>query len=107
MEPTLFSFIWKYSKKQQLVLLLLTVLSFPFLYASLELPKQIINDAIGAPADTVTIWGITVTPGSLLVDTVRCLSRNSDRKRLDEDAHQHDEGCSGRTHVASVALHAD
>ncbi|NOD94655.1 cyclic nucleotide-binding domain-containing protein [Ruegeria sp. HKCCD4884] len=61
MEPTLFSFIWKYSKKQQLVLLLLTVLSFPFLYASLELPKQIINDAIGAPGDTVTIWGITVS----------------------------------------------
>ncbi|WP_209507122.1 MULTISPECIES: ABC transporter transmembrane domain-containing protein [unclassified Ruegeria] len=61
MEPTLFSFIWKHSKKQQLVLLLLTVLSFPFLYASLELPKQIINDAIGAPGDTVTIWGITVS----------------------------------------------
>ncbi|WP_298849242.1 ABC transporter transmembrane domain-containing protein [uncultured Ruegeria sp.] len=61
MEPTLFSFIWKHSKKQQLVLLVLTVLSFPFLYASLELPKQIINDAIGAPGDTVVIWGITVT----------------------------------------------
>lgn len=61
MEPTLFAFIWKHSKKQQLVLLLLTVLSFPFLYASLELPKQIINDAIGAPGDTVTKFGITVT----------------------------------------------
>ncbi len=61
MEPTLFSFIWKYSKKQQLVLLALTVLSFPFLYASLELPKQIINDAIGAPSNTVTIWGVSVT----------------------------------------------
>ncbi|SLN38022.1 ABC transporter transmembrane domain-containing protein [Ruegeria meonggei] len=61
MEPTLFAFIWKYSKKQQLVLLCLTVLSFPFLYASLELPKQIINDAIGAPNDTVTFLGITVT----------------------------------------------
>ncbi|MBO9412418.1 MULTISPECIES: ABC transporter transmembrane domain-containing protein [unclassified Ruegeria] len=61
MEPTLFSFIWKYSKKQQLFLLVLTVLSFPFLYASLELPKQIINDAIGAPTDTVTVFGITVT----------------------------------------------
>ncbi|AXT28860.1 ABC transporter ATP-binding protein (plasmid) [Ruegeria sp. AD91A] len=61
MESTLFAFIWKHSKKQQLVLLLLTVLSFPFLYASLELPKQIINDAIGAPGDTVTIWNFTVT----------------------------------------------
>ncbi|WP_037314232.1 ABC transporter transmembrane domain-containing protein [Ruegeria halocynthiae] len=61
MEPTLFAFIWKHSKKQQLVLLSLTVLSFPFLYASLELPKQIINDAIGAPSDTVTVLGITVS----------------------------------------------
>ncbi len=61
MEPTLFSFIWKHSKRQQFVLLALTVLSFPFLYASLELPKQIINDAIGAPADTVTLFGFTVT----------------------------------------------
>ncbi|WP_108859715.1 ABC transporter transmembrane domain-containing protein [Ruegeria sp. Alg231-54] len=61
MEPTLFSFIWKHSKKQQLVLLFLTVLSFPFLYASLELPKQIINDAIGAPNDSVTLFGFTFT----------------------------------------------
>ncbi|WP_171132760.1 MULTISPECIES: ABC transporter transmembrane domain-containing protein [unclassified Ruegeria] len=61
MEPTLFSFIWKYSKKQQLVLLVLTVLSFPFLYASLELPKQIINDAIGAPSNEVSLFGYSVS----------------------------------------------
>ncbi|WP_170574337.1 ABC transporter transmembrane domain-containing protein [Ruegeria atlantica] len=61
MEPTLFAFIWKHSKKQQLVLLFLTVLSFPFLYASLELPKQIINGAIGAPSSTVAVLGFTVT----------------------------------------------
>lgn len=61
MEPTLFTFIWKYSKKQQLVLLVLTVLSFPFLYASLELPKQIINDAIGSPTDTVRVFGVQFT----------------------------------------------
>jgi len=61
MEPTLFAFIWKHSKKQQFFLLLLTLVSFPFLYASLELPKQIINDAIGATGSTVTFFGITVT----------------------------------------------
>ncbi|MEM7089659.1 MAG: ABC transporter transmembrane domain-containing protein [Pseudomonadota bacterium] len=61
MDSTLFTFIWKHSKKQQLFLLMLTVLSFPILYASLEQPKQIINDAIGAPTKTVTFWGITVT----------------------------------------------
>ncbi|MEP2715891.1 ABC transporter transmembrane domain-containing protein [Pseudophaeobacter sp.] len=57
MPPTLFSFIWRYSKRQQLGLLALTLLIFPFLYATLELPKRIINDAIGAPDPVVMVWG--------------------------------------------------
>ncbi|HSO42186.1 MAG TPA: ABC transporter ATP-binding protein, partial [Rhodospirillales bacterium] len=48
MEPTLFKFIFRYSWRQQLVLLAMTALSFPTLYASLELPKMIINKAIGS-----------------------------------------------------------
>ena len=44
----IFSFIWKYSRREQLVLLAFTIITFPFLYATLELPKRIINDAIGA-----------------------------------------------------------
>ena len=67
MEPTLFSFIWKYSKRQQLLLLALTLVSFPFLYASLELPKRIINDAIGAENNVITIWGMTLTQVQLLM----------------------------------------
>ncbi len=46
MDKTLFKFIWRYSKKQQITLLLVTLISFPFLYFSLDLPKTIINDAI-------------------------------------------------------------
>lgn len=61
MEPTLFSFIWKHSKRQQLWLLVLTLVSFPFLYASLELPKRIINDVIGAPTEQVTAMGVDLT----------------------------------------------
>ncbi len=56
MQPTIFGFIRRYSWRQQLVILLMTVLSFPFLYASLDLPKQIINDALGQP-DGGTIIG--------------------------------------------------
>lgn len=48
MEPTLFKFIFRYSWRQQMVLLVMTALSFPTLYASLELPKMIINKAIGS-----------------------------------------------------------
>ena len=58
MERTLFSFIWKYSKRDQFVLLALTIITFPFLYATLELPKQIINDAIGSELPTVTLFGM-------------------------------------------------
>lgn len=49
MQPTIFGFIRRYSWRQQLVILAMTLLSFPFLYASLDLPKQIINDALGNP----------------------------------------------------------
>ncbi|PRZ50122.1 ABC transporter transmembrane domain-containing protein [Tritonibacter scottomollicae] len=56
-ERTLFQFIWKYSKRDQLILLLVTACLFPLLYLTLELPKRIINDAIGAQSSTVEVWG--------------------------------------------------
>jgi putative ABC transport system ATP-binding protein len=46
LEPTIFRFILKHSLRQQVLLLLLTLTSFPFLYYSLSLPKTIINEAI-------------------------------------------------------------
>ncbi len=61
MERTLFSFIWKFSKRDQFMLLGLTVVTFPFLYASLELPKRIINDAIGTDLETVSLMGSELT----------------------------------------------
>ncbi|MFK7750905.1 MAG: ABC transporter transmembrane domain-containing protein, partial [Sedimentitalea sp.] len=67
MEPTLFSFIWKHSKRQQLLLFALTLVSFPFLYASLELPKRIINDAIGAESATVMVLGYELSQVQFLL----------------------------------------
>ncbi|MBV9153629.1 MAG: ATP-binding cassette domain-containing protein [Alphaproteobacteria bacterium] len=46
LEPSVYRFILKHSFKQQIVLLLLTLSSFPFLYYSLDLPKTIVNKAI-------------------------------------------------------------
>lgn len=46
LEHSLLSFIWRHSAGQQLLLLLLTVASFPILYVSLEIPKFIINGVI-------------------------------------------------------------
>ncbi len=46
MRQTLFGFIWAYSARQQITILAITCLSFPLVYAILEVPKQIINSAI-------------------------------------------------------------
>ncbi|HSK29186.1 MAG TPA: ABC transporter transmembrane domain-containing protein, partial [Candidatus Limnocylindria bacterium] len=56
MEPTFFKFIFKYSWRQQLFLLFLTAISFPFLYYSLELPKVIVNRAIGSTEFPIVIF---------------------------------------------------
>src|SRR5579862_6328498 len=46
LEPTVYRFVLKYSLPQQIVLVVLTAASFPFLYYSLDLPKTIVNQAI-------------------------------------------------------------
>jgi putative ABC transport system ATP-binding protein len=46
LEPSVYRFILKHSMRQQLLLLLFTLASFPFLYYSLYLPKEIVNHAI-------------------------------------------------------------
>ena len=46
MESSIFRFVLKYSRREQVLLLALTIVSFPFLYLSLDLPKTIINEAI-------------------------------------------------------------
>lgn len=58
MNASLFSFIWEQSKRQQILLSVLTLCLFPLLYITLELPKRIINDAIGAQSDTVVFFGV-------------------------------------------------
>jgi len=60
MERSLFAFVWKFSRAQQIVLLALTVMTFPVLYATLELPKMIINDAIGGPEGGIAVFGMQV-----------------------------------------------
>src|SRR3546814_20153802 len=46
MDRSIFRFILRHSARQQLLILVLTLASFPVLYATLELPKWIVNDAI-------------------------------------------------------------
>jgi len=67
MEQSIFKYIWKYSKRDQIILLLVTLLTFPILYVSLELPKRIINDAIGGAAEGVTLLGVSFTQVEFLL----------------------------------------
>ncbi len=46
-EPSVYRYILKHTKKDQVILLLLTLASMPFIYAGLEIPKIIINSALG------------------------------------------------------------
>jgi putative ABC transport system ATP-binding protein len=67
MEKSLFQFIWKYSKRNQLMLLAVTLITFPVLYISLELPKRIINDAIGGTGEEVRVFGVMLSQTQFLM----------------------------------------
>ena len=43
MEPDIFRFIYRYSKREQIILLAITAISYPFFYFSLNIPKDIVN----------------------------------------------------------------
>src|SRR6516164_6045519 len=57
LEPTIYRFILRHSLSQQIVLILFTLISFPFLYLSLNLPKTIINRAIGGKQFPQNLFG--------------------------------------------------
>ncbi|MGI9419392.1 MAG: ABC transporter transmembrane domain-containing protein [Geminicoccaceae bacterium] len=65
MDRSIFGYILRHSKTQQLAILALTVASFPFLYASLDLPKTIINDAM-SNAEGGSIFGFQLDQVSYL-----------------------------------------
>lgn len=58
MERSIYRYIWRYSKRQQIIVLLFTLITFPLLYLSLEVPKIIINEALGGENFPQEILGI-------------------------------------------------
>ncbi|MFT6915820.1 MAG: putative ABC transport system ATP-binding protein [Motiliproteus sp.] len=57
MDSSIFRFVLRHTKKDQLLILLLTLFSFPFVYYSLEVPKLIINNAIGGVNVPTELFG--------------------------------------------------
>ena len=58
LEPSIYRFILRFSLRQQIFLLFLTLASFPFLYYQLQLPKIITNKAIKPKYVPQTYFGI-------------------------------------------------
>jgi putative ABC transport system ATP-binding protein len=50
MDKSLFRYIWKHSKRDQLIVCAVVVASQPFYFLSLDLPRQIVNQAIQGEA---------------------------------------------------------
>jgi ABC-type multidrug transport system fused ATPase/permease subunit len=61
MDRSMFRFIWRNSRLQQILTLALTLASFPFLYYSFDLPKIIINEAINGGKSTFDMFGVELT----------------------------------------------
>ena len=60
MESSIFKYILRYTLKDQILILALTLFSLPFLYFALEVPKLIINDAIGGANRPDELFGYPV-----------------------------------------------
>jgi putative ABC transport system ATP-binding protein len=58
LDRSIYGYIIHYSLKDQLYLVLVTLFSFPFLYYSLDLPKQIVNHAISGKDFPAKFLGI-------------------------------------------------
>ena len=83
MEKTIFGYVWRFSRRQQITMTLMSAASLPFLYLFYEVPKTIINEAIqGLNVDfplnlgeklTFSVFGLDIPllgPFDVVVDQV-------------------------------------
>ena len=67
MERSLFRYIFQHTWRNQVLLLIVTAISFPLIYINLEIPKRIVNSAIGGKNIPSTFLGFDVTQVSYLM----------------------------------------
>jgi putative ABC transport system ATP-binding protein len=66
MDRSLFRYIWRHSKRDQIAIFIVVLASLPFYFASLDLPRRIVNEAIQGRAfengrATATFLGIELS----------------------------------------------
>lgn len=67
MEKSIYRYILKHSLRQQIYLIALTAASMPLIYVSLEIPKRIINEAIGGENIPDDMFGYPIDQISYLM----------------------------------------
>jgi hypothetical protein len=67
MERSLFRYIIQHTWRDQILLLIVTAISFPLIYINLEIPKRIVNQAIGGKNIPETFLGFEVSQVSYLM----------------------------------------
>jgi putative ABC transport system ATP-binding protein len=67
MERSLLRYILKHTWRDQVAMLVLTAISFPLIYVNLEIPKRIVNSAIGGKHIPADFLGFPVTQISYLM----------------------------------------
>ena len=65
MEPNLFRYVWQKSKREQIIVLLVILASIPFFFASFDIPRRIVNEAIQGRAfqngkTTASLFNLTL-----------------------------------------------
>jgi len=75
MERSLFAYIWRYSRPEQVVILMLVVLAQVFYFMSLTVPKDVINNGIQGnafkhhPTIPFLVWELdlsAILPGKVI-----------------------------------------
>jgi len=67
MERSLFRYIFRHTWRNQVLLLIVTAISFPLIYVSLSIPKEIVNNAIPGKHIPASILGFEVGHVSYLM----------------------------------------
>lgn len=104
MDKSIFAFIWRYSRREQIIVLLTTLASFPVLYLSLEVPKTIVNEALTDNCRPQQLLGIEFEQIAylLLLCVVSSVTRRCER--CVQNAHQCLQRHARRAHDAPHAL---
>ncbi len=67
METSIYKYIIKHTLRDQILILLITLVTFPLVYASLDIPKQIINKALSGNNIPEALFGYEVDQISYLL----------------------------------------